>query len=163
MSEVSDVLLTALRAAQTEPDASVRLATIASASASGATVTFDGETAVSGRVYFRMASARVQVGDRVVMIRTGSTWVVGGIVQGRADIQRGVGTVVYAGATQTQSYTFAHGLGATPGAVTVSVWDNRFILAVTAKDATNITVNALYINGNVLAGFALGFDWIAVR
>lgn len=58
-----------------------RLGTIDPAYSTGAPkVIFDGEDAVSGRTYMRLASYTPVAGDRVELLRFGSTWVIQGKV-----------------------------------------------------------------------------------
>jgi hypothetical protein len=51
-----------------------RLATVQGGNSYSVTVKFDGETATSGKSY-RKCYAPANIGDRVVMVRSGSTWV----------------------------------------------------------------------------------------
>lgn len=78
-----DPLLQALREAGAPPATTTRLATVAYIGPDGATITFDGESSASARSY--KALQTVAAGDRVVMLRSGSTWVVAGRVQ-RGDL-----------------------------------------------------------------------------
>lgn len=76
MSDVSDVLLRAMREARPEELPGTRLATLTGGTADNkyVFVQFDGESVASTRPYPKMY-APVAVGDRVVMLRVGSTWV----------------------------------------------------------------------------------------
>lgn len=74
-------LIKALQSAgETQPGAPTALATITNLSSAGALVLFDGESVASSRRYLITGSGGA-VGDRVVMHRVGSTWVVGAKVQ----------------------------------------------------------------------------------
>lgn len=82
MSDPLQPLLEALRAAQADPEGPTRLATVTGGSATTINVRFDGETAASSRSYPKIY-APAAVGDRVIMLRTGSTWTaLGRIPQG---------------------------------------------------------------------------------
>lgn len=69
-----DPLLEALRAAGAPPDAPTRLATVTNGTSTTLNVRFDGETIASTRAYPKLY-APARIGDRVVMLRAGSTWV----------------------------------------------------------------------------------------
>lgn len=73
MADPLDPLLEALRAAREEPDGPVRLATVTGGSSTTINVRFDGEANASSRAYPK-TYAPAYVNDRVIMLRTGSTW-----------------------------------------------------------------------------------------
>lgn len=79
MSDVADKLLRAIRDAQPDDETPTRLATVTGGTNSTLLVRFDGEATASTRQYPLMFTP-VRVGDRVVMLRVGSTWVVAGRV-----------------------------------------------------------------------------------
>ena len=56
-----------------------RLGTV-TATAGGVAVRFDGETQASGRTYTRLSAYAPTIGDRVLLGRAGSTWVILGKV-----------------------------------------------------------------------------------
>lgn len=72
---VLDPLLEALHEGR-HVEAPTRMAVVTAVSVSGTTVQFDGEISASQRLY--RAAAPCNVGDRVVMLRVGSTWVIAG-------------------------------------------------------------------------------------
>ena len=57
-----------------------RLATVTGRSGSNVLVRFDGESIASPRSYPRLHSVTPYTGDRVVLVRSGSSWVVVGVV-----------------------------------------------------------------------------------
>lgn len=74
---ILDPLVGAIRDAKdSRGDGDTALATVTSKSASGYRVRFDGESIASGRDYLALNFANV--GDRVLMHRAGSTWVMDG-------------------------------------------------------------------------------------
>lgn len=162
MTDPVDAMLAAMREAKVDPVAPTRLATVTARSAAGVNVQFDGESIASTRTYRAIGSAAV--GERVVMLSVGTSWVmVGGIGAGGIGYTRGQAAVVYAAATQTQTATFAHGLGVVPASVQLQVFDERFIIAVTALDAVNVNVKCFYALGAAGVGFSLGYFWRADR
>lgn len=90
MTEISDLLLAAVRGAQPESTDVTRLATVTGGGGDSVLVRFDGETVASTRSYKRVATYFPQSGDRVLMIRVGSTWVVGGKIGQGQDFAPGV-------------------------------------------------------------------------
>lgn len=84
MSETSDLLLKAIRDAQPDLDSQTALATVTGGNASGYLVLFDGEASASTRRYLAVTGA--VVGDRVVMLKVGSTWILLGSVQGQGNV-----------------------------------------------------------------------------
>jgi hypothetical protein len=99
MSEVSDRLLAAIQESQPDVNAPTRLATVVTYSATGITVTFDGEASASTRVYKSVLV--VGPGERVVMTRVGSTWVCTGSLasdSGWVNISYNAGWGTYGGA-----------------------------------------------------------------
>lgn len=74
MTDVGSLLLQAMRETAPGEPPSTRIGTIASVTATGATVTFDGEASASSRTYRALCSCIV--GDRVLLLRAGSSWVV---------------------------------------------------------------------------------------
>lgn len=83
-----DPLVKALRdAASAGPGEPTRLATVNYIGAGGVNVTMDGEASASPRLYQSVAT--VAAGDRVAMLRVGSTWVVLGAVR-RGDLTGGL-------------------------------------------------------------------------
>jgi hypothetical protein len=75
-----DPLLEALRAQKSEAPAWTMLATVTDVASTGVLVQFDGESIASTRRYRYLGPYGPDVGDRVVMLRSGSTWVVSGPV-----------------------------------------------------------------------------------
>lgn len=69
----------ALAAAAKAPPREHRLATVTNITG-GVSVQFDGETTASPRKYMRLTSYTAVIGDRVLMARAGSTWVILGKV-----------------------------------------------------------------------------------
>lgn len=70
-----------IRSAVPSPEAPSALATIAAGYVSGRPqVIFDGELAASARTYAYLSSYTPASGDRVLLLRAGSTWVVLGRV-----------------------------------------------------------------------------------
>lgn len=77
----SHELVDILRSISPAPKSATRLATIDPAYASGRPrVTFDGETTLSTRLYPYLSSYAPAAGDRVLLLRSGRTWVVLGKV-----------------------------------------------------------------------------------
>lgn len=63
-------------AASAQDDLPTRLATVTQVNTNGTIrVRFDGETAAAAKDYVRLTSSNAYTGDRVVMLRVGSTWV----------------------------------------------------------------------------------------
>lgn len=82
-------LITALKDAKSAQAATpTRLGRCGGVDASGAVlITFDGETAPSGRSYPRLASyGSPNAGERVLLVRAGATWVAVGPLVGTAAI-----------------------------------------------------------------------------
>jgi hypothetical protein len=81
-------LLAALEHARATPQqAPSRLGIVQGVDDAGAVlVTFDGEQAVSGRSYPRLASYAPVAGDRVLMLRAGASWVAVGSLAGVAAV-----------------------------------------------------------------------------
>ena len=80
MSGPLDSIMEYVHRAQLDPLLTTRLATITAVTATTISVQFDGETSASTKRY-RVAGVGGAVGDRVVMLRVGSTWVVANKVQ----------------------------------------------------------------------------------
>lgn len=74
-----DMLLGALRDSQRPPQTQTRLATVVGYDATTVAVRFDGESAMSPRSY-PLTFGPVRSGDRIVMLRAGSSWVAVGRV-----------------------------------------------------------------------------------
>jgi hypothetical protein len=74
MSDPAEIIVKALREAQVPADSPTRLATVTATTPATVTVTFDGDTTPSSRAYVK-AYGPSYVGDRAIMLRTGSTWV----------------------------------------------------------------------------------------
>lgn len=91
MADPLDPLLEALRAAGEEPDGPVRLATVTGGSSTTINVRFDGEASASSRAYPK-TYAPAYVNDRVIMLRTGSTWTAIGRIPNSATPQQRVAT-----------------------------------------------------------------------
>lgn len=77
-------LVEALKAAGEPAAASSRLATVTASDSTGILVRFDGETVASTRRYKSVGGCRT--GDRVLMVRAGSSWVAVGAVGSRAEV-----------------------------------------------------------------------------
>jgi hypothetical protein len=79
VNDVAKRLLGAMREVQVDQGEPTRLATVTGGSP--LLVQFDGETLPSTRPYTRLSSYAPTVADRVLMLRSGTTWVcVGKIV-----------------------------------------------------------------------------------
>lgn len=72
-------LVQALSSMREDPTQQTRLATVTQVASSGIYVRFDGETAASERRYQSVGHAAI-VGDRVLMLKSGSTWVIVGAI-----------------------------------------------------------------------------------
>lgn len=80
MSDVTDLLLQAMKDSAPEDAPATRLATVTGGGADQVSVRFDGESIAGARAYKRLADYYPVVNDRVLMVRSGSTWVVAGKV-----------------------------------------------------------------------------------
>jgi len=78
VTDVVRTIVDAVRDLTPGQDAPTRLATVTAKTTAGYTVHFDGEGAASPRVYKAVGSALV--GERVLMVAAGRSWVVGGAV-----------------------------------------------------------------------------------
>lgn len=86
-----DALLDGLREArEAGNDPQTRIATVTGGGTDQVFVRFDGETIASTRAYKRVATYYPVLADRVLMIRAGSTWIVGGKIGQGSDNQPGV-------------------------------------------------------------------------
>lgn len=77
---------------------------------------------------------------------------------------RGVSTITYAAATQTQDLNilFPAGSFTSPPVVVVTPTDHRFTVGVVAVSSLSVVVRANYTLGAAGAGFAMQLHWIAV-
>lgn len=82
--EPAEIIAQALRETSSTPDPPTRLGTVTARNAGGVRVQFDGESAAGIRDYLTMTS--VEIGERVLMLRVGSTWVVASILTNGAPI-----------------------------------------------------------------------------
>lgn len=80
MSDPVNTILQAMREAAPDAEPATQLATVTGGGADQVGVRFDGETIASARAYKRFADYYPVVGDRVLMVRSGTTWVVAGKV-----------------------------------------------------------------------------------
>lgn len=79
MSETLDPLIEALQGVRGKTRSPFRLGTV-TGTTGGVQVQFDGESATSPKAYKRLGSYTPTVGNRVILARVGSTWVVMGAV-----------------------------------------------------------------------------------
>lgn len=76
-------------------------------------------------------------------------------------IRCGTGTAVFTAAQASATVTVPHGLGKTPLFAIAGTRNNLIGYAVTARDATNLSVIG-FVTSNVATTNTLTFDWLVI-
>lgn len=152
-------LVKALRSKTGDPKDPTRIAVVTDIAqpSGGAQVRFEGEASAGSRWYRMLCAPRV--GDRVVMLRVGSTWVVSGVIRPGFNIQARNSTVTTNG-SGVGTVTFTEPFSAAP-IVTANSRSGFTYVDTVVPTSTGFTFVARNSVGTLITSTSVTIAWIA--